>query len=196
MFFAQPHCSRAGCRRPCLGWPTSPLQALPGMTHSSTQVSSDQHPRDLCLSKPLPFPFWVVWPISGQTTSPLLGIGGQALSQRKAALCTFRAVALRVLCSRHNKAQRRPSKMSKLKLIAVVGVVAALSACVQQNGRRASTRTAPLMGAVGGAALGAVDRQQHRDKAPLSAVSAVPWPVTQACATDLNDRPARPGRTI
>ena len=45
--------------------------------------------------------------------------------------------------------------MSKLKLIAVIGVVAALSACVQGNGQGVKANCA-LMGAAGGAALGAV----------------------------------------
>ena len=45
--------------------------------------------------------------------------------------------------------------MSKLKLIAVIGVVAALSACVQQNGRSGINANCAALGAVGGAALGA-----------------------------------------
>jgi len=46
--------------------------------------------------------------------------------------------------------------MSKLKLIAVIGVVAALSACVQSNGQPGINANCALMGAAGGAALGAV----------------------------------------
>lgn len=46
--------------------------------------------------------------------------------------------------------------MSKLKLIAVIGVVAALSACVQSNGQPGINANCALMGAAGGAALGAI----------------------------------------